>query len=175
MDALFATEAEERRWREACARAECVRPLSERRSISLTDVDAVAAARGVSRSTRLRVAVETEAPVGDAGAVPPRCGRPAGEGLPRTAYAHRHCASILEACRMGAQSRKATNLSLDADLLRDARTLGVNLSRAAEEGLRAAVKAARAEAWRQANAEALDSANAWVEDNGLPLAAFRQF
>lgn len=76
---------------------------------------------------------------------------------------------------MGAQTRKATNLSLDAELIRDARALGVNVSRAAEEGLRAAVSAARAKAWRTENAKALASANDWVEANGLPLAAFRQF
>jgi antitoxin CcdA len=76
---------------------------------------------------------------------------------------------------MGAHPRKATNLSLDAELLHDARALGVNVSRAAEEGLRAAVRSARAEAWRAENAEAIASANAWVETNDLPLAAFRQF
>lgn len=51
---MFATEAEERRWREACARAEHVRALSERRPTSLADVDAVATACGVSRSTIFR-------------------------------------------------------------------------------------------------------------------------
>ena len=76
---------------------------------------------------------------------------------------------------MGAQLRKATNLSLDNELLLEARALGVNVSRAAEEGLRAAVRIARADAWRAENAEALASSNAWVEANGLPLAAFRQF
>lgn len=76
---------------------------------------------------------------------------------------------------MGAHPRKPTNLSLDAELLHDARALGVNVSRAAEDGLRAAVKVARAQAWRAENAEAIASANAWVEANGLPLAAFRQF
>ncbi len=76
---------------------------------------------------------------------------------------------------MGAQPRKATNLSLDTGLLNEARELGVNVSRAAEEGLRAAVRTARAEAWRAENAEALASSNAWVEAKGLPLAAFRQF
>lgn len=76
---------------------------------------------------------------------------------------------------MGAHSRKATNLSLDTELLHDARALGVNVSRAAEEGLRAAVRVARAEAWRAENAAAIASCNAWVEANGLPLAAFRRF
>ncbi len=72
-------------------------------------------------------------------------------------------------------ARRPANLSMDAALLDEARGLGVNLSRAAEEGLRAAVRAAKAEAWRRENRAALDSANDWVEANGLPLAKHRLF
>lgn len=85
------------------------------------------------------------------------------------------CAHIMVEAMTGAQLRKATNLSFDTELLHEARALGVNVSRAAEEGLRAAVRIARAEAWKAENAEALASSNAWVEANGLPLAEFRQF
>ena len=49
------------------------------------------------------------------------------------------------------------------------------LSRAAEAGLRQAVHEARAERWRQENAEALAASNAWVDEKGLPLAAYRPF
>jgi antitoxin CcdA len=76
---------------------------------------------------------------------------------------------------MGAGRRKATNLSLDNDLLQEARAMGVNVSRAAEDGVRAAVRQARAEAWLAENADALASSNDWVTANGLPLAPFRQF
>ena len=69
--------------------------------------------------------------------------------------------------------RKATNLSLDAALLAEARALGVNPSRAAEAGLAEAV--ARAKAWRRENAAAIADFNAYVEANGVPLAAFRKF
>ena len=72
-------------------------------------------------------------------------------------------------------ARKATNLSLDAALLGEARSLGVNLSRAAEEGVARAVRLAREEAWRRENAEAIAAANDWVEENGLPLARHRMF
>lgn len=72
-------------------------------------------------------------------------------------------------------ARKPTNLSLDAALLDEARGLGVNLSRAAEAGLREAVRAAKAEAWRRENRAALESTNDWVEVNGLPLAKHRPF
>jgi antitoxin CcdA len=76
---------------------------------------------------------------------------------------------------MNAQPRKPTNLSLDAALLTEAKSLKVNLSRAAEEGVRAAVAAAKAEHWKAENAKALKSSNAYVEKHGLPLDSFRQF
>lgn len=71
--------------------------------------------------------------------------------------------------------RKPVNLSLDPGLMAEVRALGVNASRAAEVGLRAAVAAARAEVWQRENAEALASSNNWVEANGLPLAPHRPF
>ena len=75
-----------------------------------------------------------------------------------------------------AQSRKKpTNLSLDASLLIEARNLDVNLSQAAEEGLRQAIAQANSEAWKRENASALESANQWVEEQDLPLKKYRQF
>ncbi len=71
--------------------------------------------------------------------------------------------------------RRPANLSLDAALVDEARALGLNLSAAAEAGLRAAVAEARAARWRAENAEALASSNAWVEAHGLPLARHRPF
>lgn len=71
--------------------------------------------------------------------------------------------------------RKPTNLSLDADLIREARSFGVNISQAAEAGVRRAVAEARAAQWRRDNAEAVASSNRWVEESGLPLARHRQF
>ena len=76
---------------------------------------------------------------------------------------------------MNAQSRKPTNLSLDSLLLTEAKALKVNLSRAAEEGVRAAVSAAKSEQWKVENAEALESSNSYVEKYGLPLDRYRQF
>jgi antitoxin CcdA len=76
---------------------------------------------------------------------------------------------------MGVDGRKATNLTLDATLVAEAKELGVSLSRAAEDGVRAAVRKAKEEAWLLENAEALAAANDWVEKNGLPLAKYRMF
>lgn len=74
-----------------------------------------------------------------------------------------------------APARRATNLTLDQALVADARALGVNLSRAAEAGLREAVREARAVTWRRENAQAIASSNAWVEEYGLPLERHRPF
>lgn len=76
---------------------------------------------------------------------------------------------------MNLQSRKPTNLSLDSHLLLEARGLKINLSRAAEEGLKRAVATAKAQQWKTENAAALKSSNSYVDANGLPLDTFRQF
>jgi len=72
-------------------------------------------------------------------------------------------------------AKKPTNLTLDRLLLTEARSFGVNLSQAAEAGLRHAVAKAKAQAWQRDNADALASSNAWADEQGLPLASYRQF
>lgn len=71
--------------------------------------------------------------------------------------------------------RKPTNLSLDSALLKEAKALGINVSRSAEAGVAEAVKRHKQEKWLKENANALASSNAYVEANGLPLARHRQF
>ena len=66
-------------------------------------------------------------------------------------------------------TKKPANLSLDAELLKEARALEINISSAAEEGLKQAVSKAKAEAWKRENAEAIDDYNRWIEKHGLPL------
>ncbi|WP_281993444.1 type II toxin-antitoxin system CcdA family antitoxin [Sulfitobacter geojensis] len=71
---------------------------------------------------------------------------------------------------MGVQKR-ATNLSLDKELLKDAKALGVNISAAAEQGLRQALR----DAWLAENRESMEAWGEWVEKNGLPLEEYRMF
>lgn len=71
--------------------------------------------------------------------------------------------------------RKPTNLSLDSALLKEAKALGINVSRSAEAGIAEAVKRHKQEKWLKENAKALASSNAYVEANGLPLSRHRQF
>ena len=70
---------------------------------------------------------------------------------------------------------RATNLSLNAELVDEAKRLGVNISLAAGQGLAAAVKKARGERWLAENADALDSFNEYLEKHGLPLEEYRLF
>lgn len=74
-----------------------------------------------------------------------------------------------------AQTRKSTNLSLDRGLLTEAKKLNVNLSRAAEAGIRMAVMQFRTEIWKSENQNAMESSNEFVERHGMPLGRLRQF
>jgi antitoxin CcdA len=69
--------------------------------------------------------------------------------------------------------RRSTSLTLDRELLDQAKELGVNISRAAEAGVLAAVKAERARRWKIDNAEAVAAYNKWIEENGIPNLSVR--
>lgn len=72
-------------------------------------------------------------------------------------------------------TRRATNVSLDRARLEEARALGINISQACERGLVQTIAEERAARWKEANREALESSNGWVEANGLPLEKHRLF
>lgn len=74
-----------------------------------------------------------------------------------------------------AVQRRPTNLSLDARLITEAKNLDINISRIAEDGIARAVAEEKARLWKIENREAIQSLNAWIEENGLPLEEFRQF
>jgi antitoxin CcdA len=72
-------------------------------------------------------------------------------------------------------ARKSIRLSLDSDLISEARALKIDMSRAAEEGITKAIKAERERLWRLENADAIRFDNEYVAKHGLPLAKYRQF
>lgn len=74
-----------------------------------------------------------------------------------------------------APQRRSVNLSLDADLVAEAKALNTNISRAAEEGLVEAIRRRKAEMWLEENAEAIEENNRYFEEHGLPFAEFRGF
>jgi len=71
--------------------------------------------------------------------------------------------------------KRATNISLDSRLLDEAKQLGVNVSRACEDGLAARVRELQGQQWLEENRDALLSSNEYVEKHGLPLARHRMF
>lgn len=73
------------------------------------------------------------------------------------------------------RTRRPASVSIRAQLLMEAKALDVNVSRAAERGLEAAIAERRASLWLQENRQALESSNAFVERHGLPLARHRNF
>ena len=74
-----------------------------------------------------------------------------------------------------AQTKKPTNLTLDSNLIASAKELGINLSQAAESGIRQKIREAQAEIWKRNNKDALISSNEFVDEHGLPLESDRPF
>ncbi|MDX8457067.1 type II toxin-antitoxin system CcdA family antitoxin [Mesorhizobium sp. VK9D] len=73
------------------------------------------------------------------------------------------------------QQRKSVNTSIDSKLIEEAKALGINMSRAAEQGIAKAISAEKTRRWQEENKAALESSNDYVKRNGLPLAKYRLF
>lgn len=71
--------------------------------------------------------------------------------------------------------KTATNLSARADVVAEAKALGVNLSEVFESAVTEAVRRKRQEAWLADNREAIASYNARVARDGLFSDAWRRF
>jgi antitoxin CcdA len=71
--------------------------------------------------------------------------------------------------------KKATNVSINSDLLQQARRLGINLSATFESALAEKVRAEQREQWRRENAEAIRAYNQFVEEHGTYGDSDRQF
>ena len=69
----------------------------------------------------------------------------------------------------------ATNLSARADIVAEAKALGVNLSEVFESAVIEAVRRKRQAAWLADNREAIESYNARVARDGLFSDAWRRF
>lgn len=71
--------------------------------------------------------------------------------------------------------KKATNLSVNSDLLQKARGLQVNLSATLEQALTDKLKAAEAEQWKKNNKVAVAAYNEFVAENGCLSDEYRAF
>ena len=72
---------------------------------------------------------------------------------------------------MSATAPKVERSDLPQKLLEEARRLNVDFANRSEEQVREAVR----EVWIEENRAAIESWNAWIEKNGLPLERYRAF
>jgi antitoxin CcdA len=71
--------------------------------------------------------------------------------------------------------KKAANVSINSDLLREAKTLKINLSATLEHQLVHLIRQKRRAQWIKENRPALDDYNAFVEEHGVFSDRLRQF
>ena len=72
-------------------------------------------------------------------------------------------------------NKKPTNVSVNGDLLRQAKSLKINLSRVLEQRLIEIVREQQRELWLAENQQALEDYNAYVERNGVFSDGLKQF
>ena len=63
--------------------------------------------------------------------------------------------------------KKPANLSINSDLLNEAKSLKINLSATLEAALLGELKAARRDLWLAENKEAIDACNKLAESHGI--------
>tara|TARA_A200000113_G_scaffold181404_1_gene167376 strand:- start:111 stop:425 length:315 start_codon:yes stop_codon:yes gene_type:complete len=72
-------------------------------------------------------------------------------------------------------SKKPTNVSINRELLEQAKALQINLSATLEEALAEAVRKKQQALWKQENCEAINAYNQMVEENGTFSDDLRSF
>ena len=77
--------------------------------------------------------------------------------------------------RSNASSKRATNLTLSADVLESAKALGINISQVCDAYLRELVRQEQERRWCQEHSELITAYNSIVEEEGLPLDQWRSF
>lgn len=74
-----------------------------------------------------------------------------------------------------AAPKKSANLSINADLLQQAKKLNINLSQTLEQHLAEIVRQARSEQWLEENKKALEAYNRRIETRGTFSDGLRRF
>lgn len=72
-------------------------------------------------------------------------------------------------------ARKATNITLSADVLAEAKACGINISQTCDAHLREVVRQERERRWLRENAAFITAYNETVAREGLPLEQYRTF
>lgn len=107
-------------------------------------------------------------------------GLQAGNQLLRDCHAHIICASFMEDSMSSihfdtSAPKKATNLSINSDLLRQAKELHINLSQTVEDYLADLVREAKQKQWLAENAEFIAAYNRRIEKEGVFSDGLRRF
>lgn len=71
--------------------------------------------------------------------------------------------------------KKATNLSINSDLLAKSRALNINLSATLEKALKRELSKSESEKWQKANKMAIKAYNNFIEENGCFGDEYRTF
>ena len=71
--------------------------------------------------------------------------------------------------------KKPANLSVNSDLLRQAKSLRINLSQALEAQLALMVREQKCRQWQEENSEAIDTYNRRIEEHGVFSDGVRNF
>ena len=77
--------------------------------------------------------------------------------------------------RTSRPAKRATNLSLSADVLDAARSLQINVSQLCDNYLREVVRREQERRWREEHADFIAAYNSTIETEGLPLDEWRTF
>lgn len=73
----------------------------------------------------------------------------------------------MQASHESKASKRATNLSINSELLNQARALNIKLSATLEESLVAIIKTKQQQAWLAQNQQAIDAYNQQVDAQGI--------
>ncbi len=74
-----------------------------------------------------------------------------------------------------AAPKKAINLNLNSDLLRQIKGLNINVSQKVEQYLAELLRESKRQQWLDENKDAIAAYNQQVAEEGLPLAEYRMF
>lgn len=77
--------------------------------------------------------------------------------------------------RPGSPGKRATNLTLSADVLEAAKAMDINISQVCDSHLREVVRREQARRWREEHADFIDAYNETIEAEGLPLDDWKTF
>jgi len=71
--------------------------------------------------------------------------------------------------------KRAANVSIDEEILAEAKKLGINLSQTLETELRERVRQAKIDRWSEENKKAIDSYNRFIAENGIWSEEYRKW